>query len=206
MKISVLFVSFLSFIALGCSASEMIELPYTLPQLLSHESFPPIPGSLSSRGFELTAQLYILETGVVGDARLLRSSGDEHWDSLAVQKILLWKFTPAKMRDTPVKLWIRQRISLRLEEPLMLYLSEIAVRDSTTADSLYAALSAGADFSDLAWRYSCSDSRVSRGIIGEVEIHRYPEPVRRALERLKAGEHTAPLTLGEKRIIFKRDR
>jgi TonB family protein len=206
MNKSVLFVSLLSIVALGCSGSDILEHPYTLPQLVSHESLPPVPWSVSSKSYDLTAQLYILETGAVGEAHLLRSSGDEHWDSLAVQSILQWKFTPAKMQERPVNLWIRQRISLQLEEPVMLFLSEIAVLDSLVADSLYSALSTGADFSDLAGRYSCSESRIAGGMIGQVELHRYPDSVRRALLRLRVGEHTSPLTLGSRRVIFRRER
>ena len=206
MKISVLSVLACAILFAGCSSSGALEQSYTLPKLIDYTGLPPLPPTLSGRYRDIVADLLVNEGGSVSIAKLQQSSGDEHWDSSAETRLLQWKFIPAKMGDKPVRLWIRQRITLRFEDPQELFLSAIECENWGQADSLYGQLIAGVDFGQLAALHGNSKSRAMRGSLGLVELHQYPLTVRTALLQLKEGEFTKPLQCGERSIIFRREK
>jgi TonB family protein len=190
----------------GCSSSGNLDQPYTLPKLVDYTGLPPLPSGTSGRYQEIVADLLISETGAVSRAKLQNSSGDEGWDSAAEQRLLQWQFVPAKMGEKPIRLWIRQRITLKFEDPLQMYLAAIECENCGQADSLYKQLVSGADFGQLAMVYASPKTRLQRGSLGLVELHQYPMAVRTELMQLKEGEFSKPLQCGDRRIIFRREK
>jgi TonB family protein len=69
---------------------------------------PVYPEMVRSAGVEGTAFVEALLDldGSVMDARMLKSSGNQMLDAAAVEAALRAKFTPAKQRDKPVRVWI----------------------------------------------------------------------------------------------------
>jgi TonB family protein len=206
MKTSVLSVLACALLFAGCSSSGVLEQSYSLPKLIDYTGLPPLPSTLSGKYRDIVADLLVNESGSVSMAKLQESSGDERWDSSAEARLLQWKFLPAKMGDKPVRLWIRQRITLRFEDPLEMFLSVIECENWGQADSLYGQLVAGVDFGQLAVLHGNPKSRAARGSLGLVELHQYPLTVRTALLQLKEGEFTKPLQCGDRRIIFRREK
>ncbi len=198
----------LSLCAIGCSSLQTSDVTYsTLPQLLEQVSLPVLPRTVYANQWNLDTRMLIGTDGSVLAVYLENSSGDPLWDSLAIERIKLWKFSPATMSGTPVRVWIRQRISIRAETPLLIALAELVVNDKMLADSLYIVLSAGSNgeqFDSLVSLFSVAPSRAQLGKLGERDIHRYPPSVQLHLERLKINDFTPPLQIGSQFVIFKR--
>jgi TonB family protein len=206
MKISVLSVFACAVLFAGCLPSGTLDQSYSLPKLVEYTGLPPLSPAVFDKYREVVADLLILESGSVSIAKLRQSSGDESWDSSAEARLLQWKFIPAKVGDRPVRLWIRQPITLKFEDPEVMFLSAIECDNLGLADSLYMQLVAGIDFGQLAMLYGNPKSRAARGALGQVELHQYPLTVRTALLQLKEGEFSRPLQCGERRIIFRREK
>ncbi len=69
---------------------------------------PTYPEIVRTAGIEGTAFVEALLDldGSVMDARMLKSSGNQMLDASAIEASLRAKFTPAKQRDKPVRVWI----------------------------------------------------------------------------------------------------
>jgi TonB family protein len=69
---------------------------------------PDYPPTVRDAGIEGTAVVEALLDldGSVMDARVLKSAGNQMLDASAVEAALKAKFTPAKQRDKPVRVWI----------------------------------------------------------------------------------------------------
>ncbi len=163
-----------------------------------------MPRTVFADQWSLDTRMLIGTDGSVLAVHLENSSGDLLWDSLATERMKLWKFSPAMMSGTPVRVWIRQKILIKVETPFMIALAEIVVSDKALADSLYAALQSGEHFDTLVSLFSVSLSRAQQGNIGERDIHRYPPAVQPYLKHLKVNETTPPLQIGNQFVIFKR--
>jgi len=189
----------------SCSVFRTEKDTITEPKLLKQSSLPAVPSSLYNNEFEFFCELLIDEDGNVQRAKMLSSSGDKTWDSLATISLLDWKFTPALLNGTPVKKAIRNKINVVFVEPIIISLSEILCDNIEDADSLYSALLNGSDFSELAKKYSVSTTKEIGGYLGPVDIQFYTKEIRQILNDLKVNEFTRPLSYGSYYIIFKRD-
>jgi TonB family protein len=197
----------LSLCAIGCFSFQTSDVSYsTRPQLLEQTSLPVLPRTVYANQWNLDTRMLISTDGSVLAVRLENSSGDPAWDSLAIERLKLWKFSPATMSGTPVRVWIKQKISIRVETPLIIALAELVVNDKALADSLYVVLSAGKgkQFDSLVSFFSVASSRAQFGNIGERDVHCYPLTVQPYLERLKVDDFTPPLQIGNQFFIFKR--
>lgn len=187
----------------GCSSIQRIT-DASIPQLLIQSPLPVVPESISRSQFQLDMILFILEDGSVDKARLLKGSGDDSWDSLAIASIKKWRFTPARIDNQPTSTWYRLRTTIRYANPVYFPLAEILCTTEDEADSVYESLGQGKDFSELAVKHSVDPSREKRGLLGEVNINLYPENIRLALEKLPPDGHTKPIKYGDLFAIFKR--
>ncbi len=103
-----------------------------------------------------------------------------------------------------LRLLIRRKIKIQFTDPEIINLAEIVINNFMLADSVYKAMVAGADFSQMAARYSISPSRFNNGILGETNIQNYSKNISSILSNLKEGEFTPPISYGQNYIIFKR--
>jgi parvulin-like peptidyl-prolyl isomerase len=142
--------------------------------------------------------------GDVERAKLLTSSGDAEWDSLAELSLLKWKYSPAIYDGHPIKLLISRKIRVVFAEPIIFSIAEIQLDNREAADSVYQALLNGADFTLLVQNYSTSDSKTNNGFIGNVNVKHFSEDISFEISKLKEGEFTGPINYGEHYIIFKR--
>ena len=190
-------------IFIGCSAQEQALLQDKLPQLILQDPLPPL---VSGAGRELRMDLRLLidEKGNVAYAELVRAAVDPAWDSLARAVIYRWKFSPALANGKPFRVWMRFPAIVQFAEPKIMELAEIVCESRAIADSLYMLLHWGDDFSVIAKKHSRSESALQGGLLGKVNIRRYPKEVQEVLTDVRDGAFTSPLRLGNHFIIFKR--
>ena len=194
----------LFFIASGCTVFQPDTTNIIQPILLKQSELPPIPQSLCNDNFEFYCEMLINTNGDVESAKILTSTGDEVWDSLAELSLLKWKYSPAIYDGHPIKLKVHRNVRVIFAEPKVFLLAEIQLDNLAQADSVYNALLSGADFTLLVLKYSTSNSRNKNGILGDVNVKQFSEKIYSALNRLDEGEFTKPLSYGEHYIIFKR--
>lgn len=190
----------------GCAVFQPEETVLIQPKLLKQSELPPLRQSTFSNYFEFYCEMQINIHGDVERAKLLTSSGDAVWDSLAELTLLKWKYSPAIYDGHPIKLLISRKIRVVFAEPLIFSIAEIQLDDRETADSVYKALLNGADFSLLVQNYSTSESRAKNGFIGNINVKHFSEEISFALSQLNEDEFTKPINYGEHFIIFKRMR
>ncbi len=187
----------------GCSSMKQASDPGT-PQVLLKHPLPPIPETFSRLSFDLDMVLFIQEDGSVGKTRLLKGSGDAEWDSLAVESIKKWRFTPARTGNQPISAWFHLRTNVRYAELQVMNLGEILCTTWEEADTVYKAIKQGEDFGELAMKYSVAPTREMKGVLGETNINMYPEYINEMLEKLAVNDYTRPIKYGDLYIIFKR--
>ena len=98
----------------------------------------------------------------------------------------------------------RTHAHVKSETPVYIGLGEIVCESSVVADSVYSLLKAGESFDALASNFSISKSKGNHGDLGQVDISRYGERLRRVLKGLDENAYTEPLALGSHFVIFKR--
>jgi hypothetical protein len=187
----------------GCLASQPTDT-YIAPKLIDQEPFPALPPNLAVFSNDFHMKLQIGTDGRVLHALLDHWSGDAEWDSMAVQRIKQWRFSPGLFNGTPVRLWVDLHACVRCEEPVIMGVLEIMCPTRELADSVYMLLRSGLDFETLAAQFSIAPSRAHNGRLGEVDIHRFPDEVHQALTNLKTNEFSPPLAVGNYYCIYKR--
>jgi hypothetical protein len=199
-----LYLLMLSLFFTGCFIFQPNESPIIQPKLIKQSSLPPVKHSIYDNKFEFQCELVINKHGDVESVTLLNGSGDAEWDSLTSLSLLDWKFTPALMHGNPIKTIIRRKFIVMFEKPFLMYLAEIQFTDQKIADSVYKALINGADFAEMAVKYSFSTSRELDGYLGKSDINLFSKDISNALKNLEIGAFTKPLNYGTNFIILKR--
>ena len=199
--LTVLFVALSLF---GCSSIQQNDIYLTQPELIDQYPLPEIAESIYKDHISLELQLLIDEEGFVRQVKLLSGSGNEKWDTLAVASIKKWRYSPALMNEKPTRIWLKQHAYVEFTEPVYLSLAQILCETKEQANVVTEALNKGEDFITLAVKYSSHESSKESGVIGKVDIHRYPREIYKALLKLKPGEYTSPMKYGQEYIIFKR--
>ena len=92
---------------------------------------------------------------------------------------------------------------MKFSDPQYILLAEIVFNNAATADSAFALLERGADFSEIVQKYSIAPSRSNNGSLGVVNVQIFPQQIKTILLKLKTGTHTAPLKQGEQFTIYK---
>lgn len=69
---------------------------------------PKYPEMARNAGIEgqTVVEALVNTDGTVGEARVLKSSGNQSLDASAIEAAMRARFTPAKQRDKPVRVWV----------------------------------------------------------------------------------------------------
>jgi TonB family protein len=188
----------------GCSLLQQTTENNFAPQLLIQSPLPVVTQAIARPNLKIEMDLFILKDGSVGKVKLVNGSGDKVWDSLAVETILKWKYSPAQVDHHSVNIWLHQIAIVEYMDPKYLVLAEIICPTVEEADSIYAALENGKNFDDLAAFQSALPDHEKNGDLGNVDIRLYPEHIRSELSYLEKDQYTKPLKYGYKYVIFKR--
>ena len=75
------------------------------------------PPALRDAGTAGTVEvwLYVSETGQTLHSRISKSSGEEQFDQAALRVAAVLRFTPARIRDEPVPVWIQVPITFAVQ-------------------------------------------------------------------------------------------
>ncbi len=193
-----------SLLTAGCASFENIDSRITPPTVIEKVPLPTPPAELATRDFYIKMEMLISKDGTVRHVVLTRSTGDAEWDSAAVQRIMMWKFSPALLDNKPIQMRIIQTARVVSSQPVVMDLSEIIVGTYAEADSAYRLIREGKDFDSTASMFRSSVPGMPSGHLGEVDIHRFQSEIQDELLALKQGEFTHPLPLGSYFAIFKR--
>jgi len=177
----------------GCAGTQEVAAPTERVELISMTPLPPIAQGSYHAGVRLNVLIHILPDGTVEDVRMLGSSGDVGWDSLALQNIRRWRYAPFQRDGVPTDVWFRQQIVIKIQEPVVMTIGELVSSTLHEADSLHALLEKGIDLDSL-----------FRRAIGTFDIAKYPKNIRDVLKRLDPGEYTSSLRRGDEYVIYKR--
>lgn len=185
----------------GCSSTHQ-TIYSALPHLLIQYPLPDVSSKIYKANFSVNMIMYIDKNGNVKKVKLLGTSGDRTWDSLAENAIMKWKYSPAKINGEPVPAWIKQTAFLHFINPVYMHLGEILCKDKGIADTVYSALSKGVEFGVLAEKYSIAPSAKDSGNIGSVNINQYPGEIRDVISSLDINNFTGPMKFGDNYLII----
>jgi TonB family protein len=142
--------------------------------------------------------------GSVEEVRLVESSGDPAWDHSAADSMKQWKFAFATPDSTLEAQWVRTTLIVQVQEPIVMTLGELTAGTRREADSLYALLLQGADFTTLAKTVRQDAPNQCGWFLGATNISKYPPHIREALRSLALNGLTPPLQIDSRYAIFKR--
>ena len=197
MKYAAILLCFGAFV--GCSSIPQFAPPeITPPALLIQHSLPAIPIAIAHQGLTLDMNIYIAEDGTVRSVQFKRGSGDSDWDAQASTVIKQWKYSPARLGEQPIRMWVHQSARIELADPVYISLGTILCKTQEEADSIYEALNNGKDFAELARDFSKTK------YVAEVDIHSYPSHIQKVLMRLETNACSSPVKYGEHYAIFKK--
>lgn len=188
---------------MACSTSTQVA-DLTLPSLLMQYPLPAFPEPRHESELRVDLNILVGEDGTVRYVEFLRGSGNLAWDSAAASTIKMWRYSPARYKDMPMKLWLHQTAVIQFSHPNYLTIAELLCPTKIEADSVYKKLKEGCDFCEMVLLYSIAPSREQKGIIGTVNIQNYPEHIRKVLSSLDSSQWTEPVPYGEWYAIFKR--
>jgi|NGEPerStandDraft_6_1074524.scaffolds.fasta_scaffold19412_5 TonB family protein len=187
----------------GCSSIHQ-TINNHAPVLLVQRPFPSVPLSLTKPDILLATDILISEDGSVVNVILRTGSGIKAWDSIAVETIRTWEYSPMRVNNNPVACWVHQKMRIRIAEPIIYSLSALLFPSYEIADSFYTYLVEGRKFEEIANSVSLFPTLGKFIDIGKVDIHQYSEFIRNSLTNLSEGEFTKPIKYDDHYIIFKR--
>ncbi len=195
MKRTITSVSVVLLMLAGCGGSQQIAVPTERLELISMTPLPPVTSISYAMGMKLNLLIHVLQDGTVESVRMLGSSGDGEWDSLALQTMKQWRYAPPRRDGVPTDMWFRELVVVQIQEPIVMTIGELVTASSLEADSLYSLLVKGTDLDPL-----------FRQTTGTFDIMKYPPTVREKLRKLGRGECAGPFQVGDKYVIYKRFR
>jgi len=148
--------------------------------------------------------MHIMKDGTVGNVRILGSSGDAEWDSMAAQSMKQWAVFDSPSKRNPgrsLDASARDRAN-----PAAHHAHPRRTRLILQAGSRFVVCAARrrTKFETLAKHEGVESSAVNGKYLGSVDISSYPRPVREELRKLREDEVSRPVRIGEKYIIYKR--
>jgi len=188
----------------ACTSTQQLASNISPPSVLKQHPLPPVPKSILRENMRLDMQLYVAEDGSVKIVRFLTGSGDEEWDSQAKAVIAQWQYSPARLDNRPIGLWLHQVARVEYEDPFYIALATILCSTPEEAESVYAALEEGKDFDELAEQHSVVSKHSSSNALSKVDVHSYPKNVQQVLLELDQNVFSKPVKYGEHYAIFKR--
>lgn len=195
MKCTIAIVSITLLFLAGCGGTQQVAVPTERLELICMTPLPPISLSSYATEMRLIVVMHILQDGTVENMRMLGSSGDSDWDSLALQVMRQWRYARPRRDGVPIDVWIHQPLLIQVQEPIVMTVGELVSASLREADSLCLLLEKATDLDPL-----------FKQAIGTFDIVKYPPNVRDQLKRLSRGENTRPLRVGDKYVLYKRFR
>ncbi len=187
----------------GCTFFQETQIPTEQPELISMAPLPPLRPTHPVTGLRLTVMMHVTEAGTVDQARMVGSSGDLDWDSLAVKSVKEWVFVPSIRNGVATDYWIRQLLIVQVQDPIVMPLVELEVATLEEANSIHTLLVRGMDIDSII-EHPAAGSTVREKILGPVNLAIFAPHIREVVKELRDSDITPPLRRGGKYVIFKR--
>lgn len=188
----------------GCAASKRTVVPADAARVISLTPLPPVSSLSSVGGIRIEVMFLVRPDGSVADVRMLESSNDPAWDLAAADSMRLWKFALQEIDTSEQAIWVRTNVVVQVQEPTVMTLAELTFDSRQDADSVYALLNGGIEFSALAREMYSGPSPRCKWFLGSVNIARYPRHIREVLVSLAVNEFTSPLPVDSQYAIYMR--
>lgn len=188
----------------GCTYVSETQNPDTLPQLVYRTALPTVPPSWSNAPPKMEVLLQVSRTGEVTQGSFIDHTGNDAWEARALEEMKHWRFSPARLGQDSVQVWVRLPIAVRFTDPMIMYLEQLVCADRACADSARLLLEEGHEFESLARELPAAGCTAYEKNIGEMDIRTYPKEVQKELLNLKEDGFTVPIQIGGSFVIFKR--
>jgi hypothetical protein len=188
----------------GCTFISETQNPDVMPQLVYRTALPLVPPDWADSRPKLEVLFHVSKTGEVMDTRFVYPTGYDSWELTALGEMKQWRFTPARLGQDSVPVWIRVPITVRFTDPKILRLAQLVCVDQVCADSAYRLLEAGFQFESIVQELPAAGYGTYEKNVGETDIRVYSEEVQKELRKLKENGYTRPIRFGESFAIFKR--
>jgi TonB family protein len=191
----------------GCAGSGNLKSEYdTLPKL--REYTPPVfPEEFRQpqTNLEVLLDVRIDAEGNVLGVQMAKSSGETAIDSSALTAVRQWKYYPATKDGKPLPAVVRQKVLFSIRPLTTVTYYEIVVSRKELADSLWKALDAGADFAEIAKKFSEGESAAQGGLRENVRYESLSATMKTEIDKLVPGQISQPFQGDDnKYIIIKR--
>jgi len=188
----------------GCASGPQAGSRGPQVQILNSTPLPALTTPATGLGLKLTVLFRIRADGTVAGVSLLTSSGDAAWDTVAVHAMAKWRFTRNPLgEETPIRYSVVVRPAL--EDQVFMTLGELPAASQNEADSLYALLENGADFSALVHAAALREAAPAP-LAQTLDITALPVTIRERVRCLREEEITRPFRVGAGYFIYKRFR
>ncbi|MBX2990142.1 MAG: hypothetical protein KF749_03130 [Bacteroidetes bacterium] len=183
----------------GCTHTRPLDVPH--PELVRISSLPSFSSFIYKDKLTLSVLFRVVEDGTIAEVKMLGSSGDPRWDAVAIDSMKHWRFHPLAGECPPDGIWVRNALVVQVEEQVVMALAGLTAPDERGADSLYALLEQGVPFEALA-----RDEGETPGFSAPASrnIAQFPRKVRDEVRKLRVGNFTKPIRVGERYVIYQR--
>jgi TonB family protein len=188
----------------GCAFFSETQSPDTLPQLVYRTALPAVPANWADFQPKLEVLFHLSRTGEITDARFVNPTGYDVWERKALEEMKQWRFSPARLGQDFVPVWVRVPITVRFTDTNKMLLVQLVCVDRACADSAYELLESGHQFESIVKELPDAGARTYEKNIGETDIRVYPAHVQKELVKLKENGFTKPIPVGDSFVIFKR--
>jgi TonB family protein len=188
----------------GCAFFSETQKPDTLPELVFRTALPAVPADWAGSRPKIEVLFHVSRTGTITDASFVDSPGAPAWESRALEEMKQWRFSPARVGEDSVPVWVRVPIIVRFNAKYVLNLAQLVCADQASADSAYQLLLAGHPFETIVRELPSAGSGTYEKNIGKTDISVYAKEIQDELTKLKENGFTRPLQIGNSFVIFKR--
>jgi TonB family protein len=192
----------------GCAGSRDIRSEYdSLPKLREYTP-PAFPEEFRQpqANLEVLLDVRIDAEGNVLGVQMAESSGETEIDLSAVSAVRKWKYYPATKDGKPLPAVVRQKVIFSTRPLTTVTYYEIVVSRKELADSLWKVLDTGADFAEIAKKFSEGESAAQGGLRENVRYESLSATMKAEIDKLVPGQISQPFQGdNNKYIIIKRE-
>ncbi len=188
----------------GCAFFSETQNPDILPQVIYRTPLPMVPSDWSDSQPKMEVIIHVSRTGEVITAKFADPSGYDTWETKALEEMKQWRFSPARLGQESVSVWVRLPMTIRFMDQKVMFLAELVCIDRSCADSAYQLLESGYPFEAVVERLPGAANGTYEKTIGETDIRVYSRELQKELGQLKESTYTKPIRIGDSFVIFKR--
>lgn len=187
----------LTFLVMHCATQR------DLHPIVDRTELPDFKGETGSGELNLEVLFYINADGTVENVRMMNTSGDSRWDSMAVDSMKKWRVEAPPANSNGIT--VRKNIKVDLLPSEIINLGILVARSENGAEILHNRLRAGISFNRMVRQASESSSLIREGYyLEDVDTADFPVNISRILLDLDTGEFSRPVVWEGKFVIFRR--